>query len=325
MLKPLLLPLAILCFIASPLAAQNFAQHLQLASLEKAKALLSEEDNFIKALSPFDIQARLGDPKGTKEELMRFIPQQAREFSSRESKKLLKAATQMDEMARQRGWNLTFPDTVFIVKTTGEEEGGAEGYTRGNFIVLNESTLKGSFDQLLHLLAHEAFHILTRHNPDLRKELYAVIGFEVVAPISLAPLQESLITNPDACLAASFPEGFAPAGDAVITLKTNTGQTVRCLMLTYSSRAYSGGSFFKYLSLGFVRLEENRQVADSQGRYRIYAMKEVAPSFFAQVGRNTEYIIHPEEILAENFVMALMGKSGQSEAVLEGVSGVLGK
>jgi hypothetical protein len=29
--------------------------------------------------------------------------------------------------------------------------------------------------------------------------------------------------------------------------------------------------------------------------------------FYEQVGRNTQYIIHPEEILADNFAMLVMG------------------
>ena len=35
---------------------------------------------------------------------------------------------------------------------------------------------------------------------------------------------------------------------------------------------------------------------------------EELSGFFEQVGRNTEYIIHPEEILAENFALLILGK-----------------
>lgn len=31
--------------------------------------------------------------------------------------------------------------------------------------------------------------------------------------------------------------------------------------------------------------------------------------FYEQVGRNTNYIIHPEEILADNFSLLLLGKT----------------
>jgi len=32
--------------------------------------------------------------------------------------------------------------------------------------------------------------------------------------------------------------------------------------------------------------------------------------FYEQIGRNTDYIIHPEETLANNFVHLMIGKKG---------------
>jgi hypothetical protein len=46
--------------------------------------------------------------------------------------------------------------------------------------------------------------------------------------------------------------------------------------------------------------------------------------FYEQVGRNTEYIIHPEEILADNFAMLVMGDQNvPSPEILRKVQGVL--
>ena len=44
----------------------------------------------------------------------------------------------------------------------------------------------------------------------------------------------------------------------------------------------------------------------------LFNMKEVS-GFFEQVGRNTKYIIHPEEIMADNFAYALLGKDNLSD------------
>jgi len=38
--------------------------------------------------------------------------------------------------------------------------------------------------------------------------------------------------------------------------------------------------------------------------------------FSEQVGRNTGYIIHPEEILADNFALMVTGRSAESPEVL---------
>jgi hypothetical protein len=36
---------------------------------------------------------------------------------------------------------------------------------------------------------------------------------------------------------------------------------------------------------------------------------EAVEGFFEQIGRNTGYIIHPEEILADNFVLLVLGRT----------------
>ena len=41
---------------------------------------------------------------------------------------------------------------------------------------------------------------------------------------------------------------------------------------------------------------------------QLLSIKDVG-QFFEQIGRNTGYIIHPEEILAENFALLLSGSS----------------
>ena len=316
---------ALALFLGSwTLSAKELATVMQMATKEKAQALLAQEDDFIRALSPFDVQSRLGDPEGTKEELRALIPQQARDFSPAEAKELLEACFRVDDLANQRGWQLNFPDTVYFVKTTGKEEGNAEGYTRGNFIVLNEAAFTRPFDNLVHLVAHEAFHILSRHNPELRKDLYGIIGFEVVPPISLEALKPRLITNPDACLAASFESGLQPAADALITLETKAGKTVPCVMVTYAINDYLGGSFFQYLRVGFIPIQKDHSLPNAEGEVEILSLQKVSSSFFAQVGRNTNYTIHPEEILAENFVLALEGElEVKDEWVVERIRGRL--
>lgn len=36
--------------------------------------------------------------------------------------------------------------------------------------------------------------------------------------------------------------------------------------------------------------------------------QDIAADFFVAIGRNTRYIIHPEEVLAENFVIVMLGR-----------------
>lgn len=295
--------------------AQNFSAVLHLADRAEAEALLQTEDEFIAQLSPFDIQSRLGDRSGSKVELLSFIGSQARSFENEEIKKLNKAAATIDSLARQKAWHLNFPKRVYILKTTGAEEGGAAGYTRGNFIVLKEDFLKKELSVITRLLAHEAFHILSRANPNFRKELYALIGFKMMPPISYPPLiKDRRITNPDAIQT-----------DAYLELE-HKGQKRAFMMVLYADQDYRGGSFFKYLQIGFLALNDQKQVAlDEEGEAQILGLKELQGSFFEQVGRNTDYILHPEEIMAENFVMALLGESGPDRQLLKEIDAVLKK
>lgn len=62
------------------------------------------------------------------------------------------------------------------------------------------------------------------------------------------------------------------------------------------------GGFFSYLQLGFLIVSRNPKT-----RADVLAPQQVS-GFFEQIGRNTEYIIHPEEILAENFALLMIGR-----------------
>ena len=61
----------------------------------------------------------------------------------------------------------------------------------------------------------------------------------------------------------------------------------------------------------FLRLKgkDIKEIEYIDGKPVVYNFKEVS-NFFEQVGKNTKYIIHPEEILADNFAFALMNKTG---------------
>jgi predicted nucleic acid-binding Zn finger protein len=55
------------------------------------------------------------------------------------------------------------------------------------------------------------------------------------------------------------------------------------------------------------------------GRPIIYSMNDVR-GFFEQVGRNTQYILHPEEIMADNFVYAINDRKKQpTQAIISSI------
>jgi hypothetical protein len=80
-----------------------------------------------------------------------------------------------------------------------------------------------------------------------------------------------------------------------------------------------GGEFFNYLQLSFL------QVPTTSVTRPILAAPEEVSGFFEQVGRNTNYVIHPEEILADNFALLILDEHNvPSPEVLEKMRLILG-
>jgi hypothetical protein len=74
-----------------------------------------------------------------------------------------------------------------------------------------------------------------------------------------------------------------------------------------SRSPYEGGAFFTTLDWVFLELDEAgadwRRHAD--GRLRLHPSDALLPQYLRRVGRNlTEEIFHPDEILAQSFVIA---------------------
>lgn len=204
----------------------------------------------------------------------------------------------LDAEIKKQSYNLDFPKEIIFVKTTQKEEGNAEAYTRVNWIAIGEHALKEASDaDLKYLVAHELFHLLTRQNSNFKKDIYKVIGFTVIEKEIIFPsdLAEIRISNPDISRYDSY--GTFTIG----------GQKQYCTMVIYTDRPYDGKALFDYLKVGLVPLNGDFVPVQKAGKTIIYALDE-AEDFYTQVGKNTNYLIHPEEIMADNFAFTLTGK-----------------
>lgn len=269
---------------------------LHYIDAEQARTLLSQEDATTRQWSRFDYEARLGRKGGTRQELIRFIADQARDWSEEDKQRMQEAADTLNSHIKALNLSLSLPQEIRILKTTMAEEGGAGGYTRMDYIVVEEQIAHMKPQQVCYLLAHELFHVLTRNHPDFREKMYRLIGFSI-APEEFevpADLRDVLISNPDVNRFDSY---------ARFRIK---GEDRPCAMLIYANKPYEGGSFFNYLTIGLMPLK-NGKAEQKDGKTVIYGIKD-AENFFEQVGRNTDYIINPEEILAENFAFLLTRK-----------------
>ena len=152
------------------------------------------------------------------------------------------------------------------------------------------------------LVAHEIFHVITRHHPELRDRLYAVIGFEPCRGLKLPEsLEARKLTNPD-----------APLHQHSIGVEVG-GEPARVVPVLVAAREFdheSDADLLDYARLDFLLVEEKggRWVAVEDGDGEPVAVSPMRMKNFAeQIGKNTGYIIHPEEILAENFRHLVLG------------------
>lgn len=273
---------------------------LRPANVEAGRAHLKKVDLFARAMSRFDRQSRLGraDDPGV-EAVLDFAAQQVVAWDEASLAKITAAAAALREKLDGLNLSIPWPRETLLIQTTGREEGEA-AYCRGPAIILPSKVIARSPASLERLLAHELFHVLSNQNPELRAKLYAIIGFEAGPEISLPDsLRDRKLTNPD-----------GPLVDCRMTLKDGpNGQPRYVAPLLYANvESYDpaqGGSFFKYLTFRLMVIEKTQEgvwrAALNDGQPILLDPKQT-DGFHEQIGKNTGYIIHPDEVLADNFV-----------------------
>lgn len=276
---------------------------VDFATTDESKQILAAQDEFVLQMSPFDRASRLktGD-EVSEQSYLAFVSKNVLAWTDIEKRKIT-AATQ-DLQKKLEALSLPFPKRILLIKTTGDEEGGA-AYTRSNAIVFPASDLQAPVESIEEKLCHELFHIVSRANPDLREKLYSIIGFVKCTEIAFPPeLRSRKITNPD-----------APNNDHCIRVQVR-GENYWAVPILFSSNerydTKRGGEFFDYLQFQLLLVGRNDDSLHATPMYdgqspKLLSVGQVS-GFFDQVGKNTEYIIHPEEILADNFVLLVLPK-----------------
>jgi hypothetical protein len=270
--------------------AQSHSKYsFQFSSIDAGSAILGKKDEFIERLSPFDRAARLKTGRVVSEaEFLQFVRANVLGWSDPERRKIETALAKI--MPALESLALSLPEPINLIKTTGAEEGNAF-YTRDTAIVFPVKPLGSLTEEILEkTLAHEVFHVWSRQNPGLREKLYQLIGFTKCPEVALSTeMNQRKITNPD-----------APRNDHAIRVQFDGANVTAVPILLSAVETYDpkrGGDFFQYLQLKFM-LSPSGTMADLQQ----------VGGFFEQVGHNTNYIIHPEEILADNFALLVLAR-----------------
>ena len=269
------------------------------ATVAEAKARLAKRDVYVKNLSPFERAAKIkkAGPVSA-EQYLDFIQNQALEWSNADKKKLGRVIAAAKPKLAKFAKHL--PESIHLIKTTGNDEGSAP-YTRGTCIVLPERFMRQSIKSLERLFYHELFHIVSRSNPKLRDELYGIIGYEKCGVVSLPDeMMPRRISNPD-----------APVIEHCIRVSKD-GESHWCAPVLFSRTPKydpkTGSTFFRYLQFRLMVIDRKTSKAILKDGKPILWNHDAVEGFFEQIGRNTDYVIHPEETLANNFIYLMTAK-----------------
>lgn len=242
-----------------------------------------------------------------------FLEQDVMDFNEVEKLVLTKVMTSIQELCMRISPNI-FPKEIELIKTRSRHYGNSVYYTRENRIIIPANELVSPDTVALReVLTHEIFHIYSRLHPGKREALYALIGFRELEDILILPnaIQSRLLLNPDG---VDF--GYA------MRLAIANGDTIQVVpIITANAPAYIPGreSYFEYIDFNLypvVQQTNGFQVVVNNLGLSPIAVNE-QPDFFRQIGDNTLYIIHPDEILADNFKFLVLAQTGEQSYRLQ--------
>ncbi|MBK8557503.1 MAG: hypothetical protein IPL65_17905 [Lewinellaceae bacterium] len=234
---------------------------LLLDSTDASKAILYDpSDGFFDKVTPVEMSIQMKEPLDSvrsRDKMLasyrQFLQTDVEGFSVAESKMVAKTIKAMFPVTKSFANNV-FPDTLVLIKTKARHYGPGVYYTRHNSIVIPADALaaddEAGFTQTMY---HELSHVYTRLNPEKKKALYALIGFEPIGYEMLdlpATLAARVLHNPDG---VDFAQG--------IRLKTQEGSSITAIPIIFANEngfTKKKRMFFGYLEFSLFEVQPLR-------------------------------------------------------------------
>ncbi len=279
-------------FISTPVQATEF----KFADKETAIRILTADDEYLTTMKPIEIALQIGSPTADKtiDDLKAFYAANVIEWPEAE-KAIMKALLVTHKKKLEKIEHL-LPDTVYFIKVTDAVASGIP-HTRGNAFVSPARRTSISTK----LFFHQIFHILSRNHRIRRASLYEIIDFRPCYFLPTEQIDKYTIRNPE----APFTEFYLP-----VEIDDRDTYVMNYLHTTYDGfdptveRGFDG-----HISGDLIEVTvENgvcKPVTNPDGSAKIYKHKDV-PDYYEQVGHNTNFDYHPEEIIADNFAFLMM-------------------
>lgn len=309
---------------------------------KKGKELLAKDDEYFNNQSDFDRYARIGITQGLatdsnqlKKLYVSYVQNQVSEWTNEEISCLKTIIKNMNYKYKLLN-SYKLPNKVYLVKTTGYEEGAA-AYTRNlNTIVLPQNMVSslsdfnstgdplhpaGNTDYLQGIVQHESFHVFSKNSFVSDKahlaSLYNNIGYQFTSnPIQLPDVKWPFNANPseqDSMTNFRITNPDSPSFNTYIELDLEEkGKTCLTPLLMANSK-YNGGAFFDYLVWYTIEVECKNDkwipVLDKNGLPILHEMTEgsdIFNKYLEKIGYNlTNEIFQADEVLAQTFVNIL--------------------
>jgi hypothetical protein len=282
-----------------------------LDSLEAGEAITKDDkENFFSLVTPLDIAIQMKKNFETEtprteiiNEYKAFLKTDVLDFSKEEMEFVNEVMKEAYEMSNKVSTSI-FPKEIKLIKTHANHYGQGAYYTRENCIIIpkDELELKNK-EGFMETMFHEISHIYTRYHPEKQKALYKLIGFSNIGNMSnllIKPeLKNRILLNPDGVNFAYHIELNETSGrpySAIPIIKSNEPKYIN-----------SKNDFFDYIDFSLYKIDIQHAVrvkTDANGNSTINM--DNIPDFFEKITSNTGYIIHPDEIIADNFMYIMM-------------------
>lgn len=192
------------------------------------------------------------------------------------------------------------PEDIRLVKVKTTHYGPDVYYTRGHNIMIPENALsrQGARQMLEPVMIHEVFHLISRYDQSIREKIYALIGFFPHNQTLNIPksITDRWLTNPD---------GISTEYYIQLTDEQKTAKAIPLILSNKEKFTAQNPSFFSYLQFDLFELDEENNTLKHGENLGTTLTDGMMPGFFEQIKDNTQYIIHPDEIAADNFIYAI--------------------
>lgn len=316
----LIIGAAILVLAAADICITEIYAHKiphHFASAKEGRELMLSNTEYYSQFTRNDIEFRLEKTGATMDELLEVSAGEVRSYTLFEKFFIDRKLSKMVRTLRKNNYVLPETEEIVFIKSEMSVEMGNSGYTHGTQIYLNSTIvttyslldiIPGFSEYFEKLLWHEYFHCLTRCNPEFRAGMYSLIHFTVTdSDYELPPsVLERYLSNPDV-------EHHDSCASFVIDGQETDCYAVWVTTMDYAETQSESGP---YKAVALVPTDGSDT----------YYTKEQASNFDTVFGTNTDYVIDPEECMADNFAYAMLyglegmdGKGYPNPEIIQGV------